>query len=132
MKLQDFRKLIREMVEMELEEKKKAPERTLEKDELGKFYIVVKTTSEDSDPVMTVNLLDFAQKIKSGEIPLEKLDSVFSKSGSARKRANEILKVVKQERKDLEEEMEKIRELRRQESEMKQSAKSKVNKLKGA
>jgi hypothetical protein len=131
MKLQDFRKLIREMVEAELQEmdpiqekEHKAPKFA---DKLGKFYVVMHVDSVKADPMMAVTLTDFMDKISDGSINKDKIAGVFRDSKPARALKTKIMTDVKKHRAELDEEMNAIRAMREEEK-MKREAM--VNKIK--
>jgi hypothetical protein len=131
MKLQDFRKLIREMVETELQEmdpiqekEHKAPKFA---DKLGKFYVVMHVDSVKADPMMAVTLTDFMDKVSDGSINKDKIAGVFRDSKPARALKTKIMTDVKKHRAELDQELEEIRTMRATQEEKKNAM---VNKIK--
>lgn len=133
MKLQDFRRLIREMVENELQEmdpiqekEHKAPKFA---DKLGKFYVVMHVDSVKADPMMAVTLTDFMDKIGDGSINKDKIAGVFRDSKPARALKTKIMTDVKKHRAELDEEMSSIRAMREEEKLKKEAMIAKIKEL---
>ena len=133
MKLQDFRRLIREMVEKELQEmdpiqekEHKAPKFT---DKLGKFYVVMHVDSPKADPMMAVSLTDFMDKISAGSINKDKIAGVFRDSKPARALKTKIMTDIKKHRAELDEEMSSIRAMREEEKMKKEAMIAKIKEL---
>ena len=109
MKLSDLRKLIKEeltnITGMPVEE----VAHKLEKDELGKFYVVTKPTDMKDENMIETNILEFAKKIKSGEIDETRIMAVYEKSGSAKTRAKELMKEIEDELNELQLTMDEYR-----------------------
>ena len=109
MKLSDLRKLIKEeltnITGMPVEE----VAHKLEKDELGKFYVVTKPTDMKDENMIETNILEFAKKIKSGEIDEARIMAVYEKSGSAKTRAKELMKEIEDELNELQLTMDEYR-----------------------
>lgn len=133
MKLQDFRKLIREMVETELQEmdpiqekEHKAPKFA---DKLGKFYVVMHVDSVKADPMMAVTLTDFMDKISDGSINKDKIAGVFRDSKPARALKTKIMTDVKKHRAELDQELEEIRTMRATQEEKKNAMVNKIKEL---
>lgn len=133
MKLQDFRTLIREMVEAEMQEMDQIEEKEHKApkfaDKLGKFFIVMHVDSVKADPMMAVTLTDFMDKISDGSINKDKIAGVFRDSKPARALKTKIMADVKKHRAELDEELNSIREMRKQESEKKQAMINKIKEL---
>ena len=91
MKLQQLRKLIKEELETALAEAP-AEEKVhkLEKDELGKFYVVTKPSQPKENNIHETNIMEFAKKIKSGELDEARIVGVYEKSGAAKTKSKEL------------------------------------------
>jgi len=133
MKLQDFRTLIREMVEKEMQEmdqieekKHKAPKFA---DKLGRFYVVMHVDSAKADPMMAVTLTDFMDKISDGSINKDKIAGVFRDSKPARALKTKIMTDVKKNRAELDEELASIRSMREEEKMKKEAMVNKIKEL---
>ena len=134
MKLQDFRKLIREIVEAELQEmdpiqekEHKAPKFA---DKLGKFYVVMHVDSVKADPMMAVTLTDFMDKINDGSINKDKIAGVFRDSKAARALKVKIMTDVKKHRAELDEEMNEYRRLKDEHKAKANSVRERINQMK--
>jgi wyosine [tRNA(Phe)-imidazoG37] synthetase (radical SAM superfamily) len=101
MKLSDLRKLIKEELTNITEIPVEEVAHKLERDELGKFYVVTKPTGMKDENMIETNILEFAKKIKSGEIDEARIMGVYEKSGSAKTRAKELMKEIEDELKEL-------------------------------
>jgi hypothetical protein len=110
MKLQQLRKLIKEELETALAE---APiEETthkLEKDELGKFYVVTKPSQPKENNIHETNIMEFAKKIKSGELDEARIVGVYEKSGAAKTKSKELLDEIDIEMNELKTHMDDFR-----------------------
>lgn len=133
MKLQDFRTLIREMVEKEMQEmdpiqekKSKAPRFA---DKLGRFYVVMHVDSAKADPMMAVTLTDFMDKVSDGSINKDKIAGVFRDSKPARALKTKIMTDVKKHRAELDEELASIRSMREEEKMKKEAMVNKIKEL---
>ena len=102
MKLQDIKKIIKEALENEQPHK-------LEKDELGKFFVVTKPSQPKEENCYETNIVDFANKIKSGELDETRIVGVYTKSGSAKSKAKEMLDEIETEMNELKTHMEDFR-----------------------
>ena len=110
MKLQQLRKLIKEELETALAEapaEEKAHK--LEKDELGKFYVVTKPTQPKENNIHETNIMEFAKKIKSGELDEARIVGVYEKSGSAKTKSKELLDEIESEMNELKTHMDDYR-----------------------
>lgn len=110
MKLQQLRKLIKEELETALAEAP-AEEKVhkLEKDELGKFYVVTKPSQPKENNIHETNIMEFAKKIKSGELDEARIVGVYEKSGSAKTKSKELLDEIESEMNELKTHMDDYR-----------------------
>ena len=128
MKLHQFRALIREMVEAEMASENHQKPKFVDK--LGKFYVVCHVDSVSEDPMYTMTMTELINKIQDGSLDMDKVAGIYKDSKAARAMKVKIANEVKKHREDLDEEMDSIRELRRQEKEKKDSIRSKVEQMK--
>jgi hypothetical protein len=133
MKLQDFRTLIREMVEKEMQEMDQIQEKEHKApkfaDKLGKFYVVMHVDSPKADPMMAVTLIDFMDKISDGSMNKDKIAGVFRDSKPARALKTKIMADVKKHRAELDEELASIRSMREEEKVKKEAMINKIKEL---
>lgn len=133
MKLQDFRTLIREMVEKEMQEmnqieekKHKAPKFA---DKLGRFYVVMHVDSVKADPMMAVTLTDFMDMVGNGSINKDKIAGVFRDSKPARALKTKIMTDVKKHRAELDEELTAFRSMEEEKKMRKEAMIAKIKEL---
>ncbi len=98
MKLQDFRKLIREMVEEEVVMEKKAKKQAGFIDKLGTFYIVM--NEENGGEKKTVNMTDFLTSMTNGSIDMKSIAGIYRDSKIASAKASEMKKKIKENETD--------------------------------
>ena len=128
MKLQQFKQLIREMVEAELMIEKEAKPKFVDK--LGKFFVVRHIDSMKDDPMMTLTISDFMSKLEDGTIKMDKVAGIFKDSKAARALKTKIMADVKKHRAELDEEMNEYRELKKSHEEKANSVRDRINKMK--
>jgi hypothetical protein len=131
MKLQQFKQLIREMVESELmDEKKEAKPRFTDK--LGKFFVVCHVDSTKEDPMMALTISDFMSKIQDGSIKMDKIAGIFKDSKAARVLKNKIMADVKKHRAEIDEELNEYRRLKDEHAAKAASVRDRITKMKQA
>ncbi len=104
----------------------------LEKDEIGKFYIVTRPTKADDNIVHETNVLDLITKIKNGEIDPSRVLGAFKKRGGANALAKVHLKQISAELDELKSHMEEFRNSKKTLETSKAKAKSTILKYKPA
>jgi hypothetical protein len=114
----------------EAEGKPKA--KKLEKDEIGKFYIVTRPAKADDNIVHETNVLDLITKIKSGELDASRILGAFKKRGGANALAKVQLKTISAELDELKQHMEEYRNSKKTLEASKAKAKSTILKYKPA
>jgi len=112
------------------EEKPKG--KKLEKDEIGKFYVVTRPTKADDEIVHETNVLDLITKIKSGAIDATRILGAFKKRGGANGLAKIHLKQISAELDELQNDMKVFREAKKTVDEKKAKAKTTILKYKPA
>ncbi len=119
-----------ETTDVEGEVKPKA--KKLEKDEIGKFYVVTRPTKAEDNIVHETNVLDLITKIKSGELDATRILGAFKKRGGANALAKVQLKQISAELDELKQHMEEYRNSKKSLETSKAKAKSTILKYKPA
>jgi hypothetical protein len=117
-----------EEVSSDVEAKPKA--KKLEKDEIGKFYIVTRPAKADDNIVHETNVLDLVTKIKGGEIDGSRILGAFKKRGGANALAKVHLKQIATELDELQKDMETFRASKATAQQLKEKAKKTILKYK--
>lgn len=102
----------------------------LEKDEIGKFYIVTRPTKAEDNIIHETNILDLITKIKSGEIDATRVLGAFKKRGGANALAKVHLKQISAELDELKSHMEEFRNSKKTLESAKTKAKQTILKYK--
>lgn len=108
MNLQDFRKLIREMVEEEVVQEKKAKKEDKVVDRLGTFYIVMDIDHPGAEAKVATNLMKFLQDVNSGAIDVKKIKGIYSDTKAANAHKAKITTKVKAHRSELDKQMKEV------------------------
>jgi hypothetical protein len=127
--MKDLKAIIKKMIVETLEE---APtdHHKLEKDEIGKFYVVTKPSKPKESIIHELDLMEFAKKIKSGELDESKIVCVYEKSGSAKTKSKELMDEIESELEELKTHMDEYRSKKAEIEEKKQKAKEIIKKYK--
>lgn len=104
----------------------------LEKDEIGKFYIVTRPTKAEDNIVHETNVLDLVNKIKGGQIDPSRILGAFKKRGGANALAKIHLKQISAELDELQNHMEEYRNSKKSLNDAKNKAKQTILKYKPA
>ncbi len=104
--------------------------RKLEKDELGKFYIVTQPAKAKDNIVHEMTMLEFANKVKSGEIDESKICGVYSSNGHAKSHAKDLLSEIDKELDELKDYMTEFRKNKTEADDKKKNALNIINKYK--
>lgn len=94
MKLQDFRKLIREMVEEEVVMEKKAKKQAGFIDKLGTFYVVM--NEKNGGEKKSMNITDFLTAMTNGSMDMKSIAGIYKNPGDASTKASEMKKKFKE------------------------------------
>lgn len=102
----------------------------LEKDELGKFYIVTRPSKANEEIVHETNILDLASKIKGGIIDPSRILGAFKKRGGAKALAKIHLKQIQEELDELKKNMAMFRDQKKTITDIKEKARQTILKYK--
>lgn len=102
----------------------------LENDDIKKFFVVTKPSKMGEENMFETTILEFAKKIKSGELDEARMVGVYSKSGDAKKKANELLEEVETEMNELKSTMDEFRAKKKEMDETKSKASEIIKKYK--
>ena len=104
--------------------------RKLEKDEVGKFYVVTKPSKAKDNCVHELTMLEYANKIKSGELDESRIEGVYASNGHAKSHAKDLLAEIEEELDELKDTMEEYREFKNKGKNLKDKATSIITKYK--
>lgn len=137
------KKLIHKLIKEEIEkvqqeqgevetgsEVSEAKPRKLEKDEVGKFYVVTKPSKAKENCVHELTVLEYANKIKSGEIDESRIEGVYSSNGHAKSHAKDLLAEIEEELDELKNTMDEYREFKNKGTNLKEKAMGIITKYK--
>lgn len=132
MNLNTLRQLIREELEqtMQMAPQEETPMK-LDKDEVGKFYVVFRIEHPDQECLKEYkNLMEFAHAVAANEADYKMMEGVYSNSGAAKKRSNEIKEEVETTMNEIKQEAERYREEKQSHAERKKGLAEKIRSLK--